>query len=183
VSASDLVTITRSAFTYPIFAQIVSTANAEVAGRALTNTNEMLGVYPGADGVKTGTTDNAGECLVASTTRNGHRLLAVVLGSKDRYADGMAMLDFAEAGWAWQRLSLSDDALAWETGQDGRLHRLSSPDPADVFLARWQSPLARPVRVLDPAVSLTGTLPVGELRLVLPDRIAARTPLTVLHGP
>jgi len=183
VTASDMVTITKAALTYPDFAQIVSTASAQVAGRTLSNTNELLSTYPQADGVKTGTTDNAGECLIASVTRDGHRLLVVVLGSKNRYADASALLDYAASTWEWRRLSLPEDALAWEAGNDGRLHRLSSPDPRSVFLARWQWPMAQTVRVLDPTVPFTGTLPVGELRLVLPDRIVASVPLTVLHGP
>ena len=53
--------------------------------------------------IKTGTTDAGGECLVASVTRQGHRLLAIVLGSQDRYADVRAMLDFAAARLALDR--------------------------------------------------------------------------------
>jgi len=46
------------------------------------------------DGVKTGTTDAAGECLVASATSGGHRVIAVVLGSEDRFGDARALLDY-----------------------------------------------------------------------------------------
>ena len=48
------------------------------------NRNPLLGKFPGADGVKTGYTREAGYSLVASATRNGRRLIAVVAGLKSR---------------------------------------------------------------------------------------------------
>ena len=47
----------------------------------LYNTNGLLFSYPGADGIKTGTTNAAGKCLVASATREGRQLIAVALKS------------------------------------------------------------------------------------------------------
>ena len=69
----------RYGLKYPLFADIVSTREAEVTliqgeseeKRKLTNTNWLLWSFEGADGVKTGTTQAAGYCLVASATRNG----------------------------------------------------------------------------------------------------------------
>ncbi len=112
MSAADLVAITRAALKYPLFADAVALVNAQAGGLTLVNTNELLGSYPGADGVKTGTTDAAGECLVASASRRGHRLLAVVLGSSDRYADARALFDFGRAGWRWDSTALPANALA-----------------------------------------------------------------------
>ena len=45
------------------------------------NYNTLLGRYPGADGMKTGFICASGFNLVASATRNGKRLIAVVLGA------------------------------------------------------------------------------------------------------
>ena len=45
------------------------------------NTNHLLGKMPGVDGLKTGFTNAAGFNLAASAMRNGHRLIAVVMGS------------------------------------------------------------------------------------------------------
>lgn len=58
------------------------------------NTNSLLGSFPGADGIKTGTTDAAGKCLVASATRDGRQLLAVALKSPDRNGDCARMLNY-----------------------------------------------------------------------------------------
>ncbi|HUZ14521.1 MAG TPA: D-alanyl-D-alanine carboxypeptidase family protein [Caulobacteraceae bacterium] len=49
-------------------------------GRTMRNTNHLLGQMPGVDGFKTGFTDAAGFNLAASAVRDGHRLIAVVLG-------------------------------------------------------------------------------------------------------
>jgi serine-type D-Ala-D-Ala carboxypeptidase (penicillin-binding protein 5/6) len=182
-SAADLLTLAQADLQYPLFAQIVATPSVEVGGMALTNTNELLGTYPGADGVKTGTSDAGGECLVASVTRQGHRLLAIVLGSQDRYADARAMLEFAGSGWRWTATALPDNRLAWATGSDGKSYRLQTPKADDIFLPAWQRPLVQPIRRLDPSVPLTSTLPVGELQWMLAGETVASAPLTVLRGP
>ena len=57
------------------------------------NTNQLLGVYPGDIGLKTGTTTEAGQCLVTYTTRTDGDILLVLLGSKQRYADTIELLD------------------------------------------------------------------------------------------
>ena len=61
------------------------------------NNNRLLGTYPGANGVKTGYTHKSGPCLVASATRGGVSLIAVVLNSPNMYADAKRLLDFGFA--------------------------------------------------------------------------------------
>src|SRR3990172_91439 len=76
-SAADLVRLARTAMANPTFAKIVSTRERTVRGKLATyelrNTNRLLGTYPGVDGVKTGSTDAAGQCLVAAAQRGGGR--------------------------------------------------------------------------------------------------------------
>ena len=67
------------------------------ASGSLKNTNEMLSRYPGADGVKTGWTDAGGLCLVTSATRDGHRLISVVLNAPYWYNDSGTILDYGFA--------------------------------------------------------------------------------------
>ncbi len=182
-SAADLAQIAQAGLAYPALAEIVATDTATVAGRTLQNTNLLLGLYRGADGVKTGTTAAAGECLVASVTRSGHRLLLVVLGSRDRYADATALLDFAAANWQWHAVTLAGDALAWAVGTDDQAYRLRSTGSQQLFLPTWQWQLAQPIRLLDSSVPLTATLPVGTLTLMLGNQTLATAPLTVWNGP
>ena len=51
----------------------------------LLNTNNLITYYNGIEGIKTGTTDNAGYCLSAAATRNDMRLISVVMGCEDNY--------------------------------------------------------------------------------------------------
>ena len=63
------------------FRQTVSETTAEFDGRTFRNTNDLLGDYRGADGIKTGHTSEAGWCILASATRDGRRIVVVVLGA------------------------------------------------------------------------------------------------------
>jgi D-alanyl-D-alanine carboxypeptidase len=81
-------------------------------GRRVTNNfNKLIGRYPGADGFKTGFICASGYNLVGSATRNGKRLIAVVLGSTSgqaRAVKAAQLLErgFANTGLSWLRPSL-----------------------------------------------------------------------------
>ncbi|MBV9577000.1 MAG: D-alanyl-D-alanine carboxypeptidase [Chloroflexi bacterium] len=101
-SAYDLAQLARRAMREDVFREIVATPQVRADGFVLVGHNPLIGTYAGADGVKTGTTDDAGKVLVGSATRNGHRVYAVVMHSDDIQADTSALLD-----WAWQEFSWS----------------------------------------------------------------------------
>lgn len=56
--------------------------------------NKLLWTYPGATGLKTGFTDNAGGCVVGTATRDGRHLIAVVMNSDIFFTDAGKMLDY-----------------------------------------------------------------------------------------
>jgi serine-type D-Ala-D-Ala carboxypeptidase (penicillin-binding protein 5/6) len=119
-SAYDLASLTWYAFHLPLFNEVIAQVTYEAPGHALLNTNELLTRYSGADGVKTGLTDEAGLCLVGSATRDGKRLISVVLNSPSWYSDSEAILDYgfarlAEATAAEsERLAVAQSAaVAW----------------------------------------------------------------------
>ena len=58
------------------------------------NVNHFLDVYPGATGLKTGFTDDAGGCLIATATRGGRHLLLVLMGSDIMFGDGVRLMDY-----------------------------------------------------------------------------------------
>ncbi len=102
-SASDLVKLAEIAMRNPIFQTIVATqeyvipATDQHKAYDLQNTDLLLGSYDGAEGIKTGTTGNAGACLVFDALRNDAELIGVVLGAPDdptRYSDARALLDW-----------------------------------------------------------------------------------------
>ncbi len=101
-SAYDLASLTWYAMHYPLFNQIVRQPNYDAPGHPLKNLNKLIGEYPGADGVKTGYTRRAGLCLVSSATRNGKRVIAVVLNAPEWVEDSTALLDYGFASLAVQ---------------------------------------------------------------------------------
>lgn len=66
----------------------------------LTNTNRLIRFYPGCDGYKTGSTNEARYCISATAKKNGMRLIAVVLGSdasQTRFDEARSMLEYGFA--------------------------------------------------------------------------------------
>jgi len=114
-TASDLAIITIEALKNPVFSQIVSTTNTSISGHNLYNTNELLGNYPGVDGVKTGYTGKAGRCLVTSARRGEMRVISVVLGSPTKNARASAsraILDYCFDNFRMYRLLKGGEVYA-----------------------------------------------------------------------
>ena len=84
---SDLLALGLAAMRYPAFRSIVDQRFYHLPkGKGhhqywWDNTNELIGYYPGAVGIKTGYTDDAGHCLLFEAVRNGRTLIGVVLDS------------------------------------------------------------------------------------------------------
>ncbi|HHY39662.1 MAG TPA: D-alanyl-D-alanine carboxypeptidase [Syntrophaceticus sp.] len=104
ISAYDLAVITRYAMQNKDFRRIVGTKSGSVRDLSegevfpLYNTNRLLGYKKNGleiIGVKTGTTDEAGECLVAAAKYKGSLLISVVLGSSARYEDTLKLFEYA----------------------------------------------------------------------------------------
>ena len=151
-NAQDLLTLVRTLWQYPLFRQIVGVTSMTVASHELQNTNRLLGSYPGMNGVKTGTTFQSGQSLIAGVDRDGHQLFAVILGSADRYYDIQAVLATVESNYVWVPLRLSErptvlDRVFDASGkrwflrtEGGTQSPLLSGDaaPADLMLGRWE---------------------------------------------
>ena len=112
-SAADLLSLARHALEDPVLARIVRTRvlhfKPHPAGtpRIAKNTNKLLGIFPGAIGIKTGFTGRAGLVLISALERNGRVLIGVVMGSADHFADSRELLEYGV-----QSLTISDRLLA-----------------------------------------------------------------------
>ena len=100
-SARDLAAITRAAIEYPVFAEIVDMREATIKTQnreiEVFNTNNLIYTYPDATGVKTGTSPEAGPCLVASAKEGDESYIAVVLDAKNedyRFEAGQVALGY-----------------------------------------------------------------------------------------
>jgi len=106
-TARDVAIMSMALLCYPDFYQwstIWLDTLIHPSGREtmLSNTNRLIRFYDGADGVKTGSTSEAGYCLSATAKRGNTRLIAVVLGEEStqtRFADAQAMLDYGFTNW------------------------------------------------------------------------------------
>lgn len=80
----------------------------------LVNTNKLVHFYEGADGLKTGHTDNAGYCLAATAKRGDLRLIGIVLGEKDskiRNSETMNLLDYGFNTVKMNKLMSKDEVI------------------------------------------------------------------------
>jgi serine-type D-Ala-D-Ala carboxypeptidase (penicillin-binding protein 5/6) len=85
-SARDVAVLAQAAMRSPVIRSIVRERSAVIEnGRVVVHTwNDLLGVFPGLIGVKTGHTDRAGWCQVAAVKRLGFTIYVVILGSPTR---------------------------------------------------------------------------------------------------
>jgi D-alanyl-D-alanine carboxypeptidase (penicillin-binding protein 5/6) len=96
-SAADVARLARDLMQDPAFRRVVAAKSTTLNGSELPTTNDLLGTYAGANGIKTGHTDEAGWCIAASATRDGRSIVAVVLGApteQARDAAARALLDY-----------------------------------------------------------------------------------------
>jgi serine-type D-Ala-D-Ala carboxypeptidase (penicillin-binding protein 5/6) len=102
MSAHDLVHAAAYLDTYyPELAPIASTKDIAIPATATHkafyphNVNQMLWTYPGATGLKTGLTGNAGGCTLATATRDGRHLVVVVMNATQHsFQDATLLLDY-----------------------------------------------------------------------------------------
>ena len=111
-SARDLAILARAIIRdLPEYEYFVQIPSIRYGRRVTQNFNKLIGRYPGADGFKTGFICASGYNLVASATRNGKRLIAVVLGASSGQMRAVRAAQLLERGFAnnsltWLRPSL-----------------------------------------------------------------------------
>lgn len=99
-SAYDLAMIARAAMENPEFKRIVTTPSFTIhklngeENYTAYNRNSLLTQYAFADGIKTGYTKQAGNCIVASATQNDMQLIVVLLNSSDIFGESQTMLEW-----------------------------------------------------------------------------------------
>jgi D-alanyl-D-alanine carboxypeptidase (penicillin-binding protein 5/6) len=102
-SVQDLRLLAHALLHRPQLAALVAQPTLQMASLdgsrrfSLASTNALLGRYTGAVGIKTGSTPQAGKCLVAWVRRGSHTVLLVLLKGRDRWWDTVDMLDIAFA--------------------------------------------------------------------------------------
>lgn len=176
-SARDLAILARAIIhDLPEYEYFVHIPSIRYGRRVTQNFNKLIGRYPGADGFKTGFICASGYNLVASATRNGKRLIAVVLGASSGQMRAVRAAQLLERGFngnqlTWLKPSLGTveslvpvDASPPNLRDEmcsGRRHRPASDEDDDslvstggeagagtTLLAGLQSPALKPSELL-----------------------------------
>ncbi|NLJ23997.1 MAG: D-alanyl-D-alanine carboxypeptidase [Firmicutes bacterium] len=95
----------------------------------LYNTNHLLREYPGLDGLKTGHTNSAGYCLVATAERDDLRLISIVMGTPsevERRRQTRRLLDYGFRGFTSQRLVEAGEIVGEVTVKNGSPERVKA---------------------------------------------------------
>jgi D-alanyl-D-alanine carboxypeptidase len=146
-TARDLAKIATAVIKdYPQYASYWSMPAMHIGKRRLGSHNALLRTFPGADGMKTGFTCDSGYNVAATATRDGHRLMAIVLGESsgnERALRSAALLEYGFQNYAWKDYfkmptidtlpadpnakgirSVRDTVVAWSCGGHHR-HRIT----------------------------------------------------------
>ncbi len=108
-TAYDISIMSRELLRYPkihewltIYMTDIKVGKSKKSTQTLVNTNKLIREYQGANGIKTGLTNDAGHCLAASAKRGNLSLISVVLGgptSNSRFLESKQLLDFGFANY------------------------------------------------------------------------------------
>jgi D-alanyl-D-alanine carboxypeptidase len=121
-SARDLAILARAIIRdLPEYEYFVHIPSIRFGRKITQNFNKLIGRYPGADGFKTGFICASGYNLVASATRNGRRLIAVVLGASSGQMRAVRAAQLLERGF-------SNDSLSWLRPSLGMVDNLAPID-------------------------------------------------------
>jgi D-alanyl-D-alanine carboxypeptidase len=127
-SARDLAILARALIReFPEYDYYWHLPGIRIGKRVVRNYNTLLGRYPGADGMKTGFICASGFNLVASATRDGRRLIAVVLGAPSGEVRAVKAAHLLEQGF-------NSAPLSWLTPSLGSLDSLTPIDAAPMNL-------------------------------------------------
>jgi D-alanyl-D-alanine carboxypeptidase len=121
-SARDLAILARALILdFPEYDYYWHIASIRLGKRIYRNTNKLIDAYAGTDGMKTGFICASGFNLVATATRGGKRLIAVVLGAKSSTSRAVKAAQLFERGFG-------TDPLSWLVPSQGTLESLQPVD-------------------------------------------------------
>ena len=150
----------------------------------LTNTNRLIKTYPGANGIKTGFTQEAGYCLSASAKKGDLNLIAVIMGSptsKVRFAEASKLLDYGFANYDAVKLAEKGEPMGTVVIEKGapNLVNAVAPDNISVLVKKGEKDTIKG----DLAFNKTISAPIakgdqlGELVIYKEDKEIARYPV------
>ena len=115
-TAHDLALMAAHGYKLPEFEEIVTAKEKSYYWihdfpKIIRSENQMLWLYNGANGVKTGYTDAAGRCLISAAKRDGIQIIAVVLDSEYMWNDSIQLLDYGFQNVKFEKLIKADEVV------------------------------------------------------------------------
>jgi D-alanyl-D-alanine carboxypeptidase len=111
-SARDMAILARAIIRdLPEYEYFVHIPSIRFGRRVTQNFNKLIGRYPGADGFKTGFICASGYNLIGSATRNGKRLIAVVMGASSGMMRAVRAVQLLDRGFGGNNLSWLQPSL------------------------------------------------------------------------
>lgn len=185
MSAADIARLTRALIDeFPDYYRWYSQREFTWNNIRQPNRNGLLRRDPSVDGVKTGMTEAAGYCLVSSAQREGTRMIAVVMGTKNEKAREDASLALLNYGF-----SFFETRMLQPAGKEMAVHRIYRARGGraavgvggdfTVTLPRGQAARAELKLELAPRVfaPLTTADQVGVVRALVDGKVVAEAPL------
>jgi len=141
-SAYDMAVIARYALAHPRVLEYTSIKeyNLRQGKFKLYNTNKLLWWYQGADGFKTGWTNEAKYCLTSTVKRDGLRLISVVMASPEvrgHFRDSMELFNYGFAKYAYKSFFTRDSVCGLVQigkGTEGEVEALAAEDAGSIYL-------------------------------------------------
>lgn len=168
VSARDLALIAREAMRYPAFRDVVRQRavtierSMNLEDRVMVSRNKALREDPSVDGIKTGYTVPAGHCFVGSATREGRRVITVVLDSADWQDDNRRMLDWGFAETTLRRVAAPGQVVGRLPVENGRSEAVPVAPTRAVDVVALQGDPAAPQVRLSPREGLRAPVRTGD---------------------
>jgi serine-type D-Ala-D-Ala carboxypeptidase (penicillin-binding protein 5/6) len=140
-TARDLALMAREAMKNPDFAEVVKTTQYTLTSRTINqkdllmvNKDKLLLWDSTAEGIKTGWTRPAGHCFVGSATRNGYRVITVVLKSEDWKVDTLTLWNWAFENHDRELVKAALDPIESVAVENGAMDQVQAAAPRDVYL-------------------------------------------------
>ena len=190
-SAQDLALLASALIRdFPEFyAQLYSMKEYRYNNITQQNRNRLLWLDPNVDGVKTGFTENAGYCLIASAKRGPRRLLSVVLGTASdsvRAQESQKLLNYGFQFYDNVRLYEKNQAVSTLEVWKGNENRVKAGFQSDMFvtLPRGQADKMKAEFVSQqPLVApISAGQRVGTLRVMVETGLVAEYPVLALEN-
>lgn len=206
-TASDLAKMALDAMKNEMFMKISTTVQYEYNGKNFYHTNLMLRsgyvsyYYKYAQGIKTGSTDEAGYCVITKASKDGYNYLAIVMGApvidynKDGYKEKCSFIDAASLfNWAFNGLKYSTlvekneiiDEVAVKSGKDADYVQLVAAQDITTIVPASLDKSAMIIETVDKPREISAPVEKGDIickaNIIYGDEIIAQVDLAAANA-